>query len=309
MAILRPSEMTFSDKNIIMIISGLPGVGKTTVALSSPDVLLIDTDEGLSRVKPEHRKDASVCKTYEELQQDIEAAKGHYKTVVIDTCGSLIDLMKDWAVKQQGGAKRDGTISMQGFGIVKREFVEFSRKLRKDFNVVYIFHESKSKDGDDIFYDIVCEGSTKTIVWQPADLGAHMMIMNGKRYLGFTPTANYNAKSAYGISGLIEIPELADGEPNDFLTKLFATVKRNLAKEAESICPQKEEYEKIMQDGLDIIADIDSPEKAMAVIDSIKNVKHAFTSEKELKAALANKCKELGFVWDKNAKAYFIAEA
>lgn len=304
MAILRPSEMTFSDKNIIMIISGLPGVGKTTVALSAPDVLLIDTDEGMSRVRPEHRKDAAMCSSYEELKKDIESAKGHYKTIVVDTCGSLIDLMKDWAVKQTGGAKRDGGISVQGYGIIKREFVEFSRQLRKDFNVVYIFHESKSKDGDDTFYDIVCEGSTKTIVWQPADLGAHMQIINGKRYLGFTPTANYNAKSAYGISGLVEVPDLKDGDANTFLSDLFVKVKKNLAHEAEMLGPQKSEYEKIMADGLEMIAAIETPEMAMGVIEAIKAVKHALTSEKELKNALANKCKELGFVWDKKSKAY-----
>lgn len=51
MPIVKPTEMDFSNKNIIMIISGLPGTGKTTLALSAPDVLLIDTDEGMARVK------------------------------------------------------------------------------------------------------------------------------------------------------------------------------------------------------------------------------------------------------------------
>ena len=44
--------MDFSNKNIIVIISGLPGVGKTTLALSAPDVVLIDADEGMARVNP-----------------------------------------------------------------------------------------------------------------------------------------------------------------------------------------------------------------------------------------------------------------
>lgn len=56
--IVKPESMDFSNKNIIVIISGLPGVGKTTLALSAPDVVLIDADEGLSRVKPEHRRTA-----------------------------------------------------------------------------------------------------------------------------------------------------------------------------------------------------------------------------------------------------------
>ena len=72
MAITKPEAMNFSDKNIIMIVSGLPGTGKTTLALSAPDVLLIDTDEGMARVNPAHRKDASICKTYEEVLADIK---------------------------------------------------------------------------------------------------------------------------------------------------------------------------------------------------------------------------------------------
>ena len=44
MAIIKPEAMDFSNKNVIMIISGLPGTGKTTLALSAPDVLLIDAD-------------------------------------------------------------------------------------------------------------------------------------------------------------------------------------------------------------------------------------------------------------------------
>ena len=90
MAIIKPENMDFSGKNIIMIVSGMPGVGKTTLALSAPDVVLIDADEGLARVKPEHRRDASICKTYEDLLADIKAIEGRYKTVVIDTGGALI---------------------------------------------------------------------------------------------------------------------------------------------------------------------------------------------------------------------------
>ena len=70
MPIVKPENMDFSKKNIIMIISGLPGTGKTTLALSAPKVLLIDTDEGMARVNPAHRKDASICKTYEEVLAD-----------------------------------------------------------------------------------------------------------------------------------------------------------------------------------------------------------------------------------------------
>ena len=230
MAIIKPENLDFKDKNIVMIITGLPGVGKTTLALSAPDVVLVDTDEGIVRVRPEHRRDSSVCKTYEELLQDVKSFAGRYKTVVMDTGGSLIDLMKDWAIRNEPSAsKKSGGFSQQGYGFIKTEFLRLFAELRKNFNVIMLFHVSKDKQDENVFYDIVCEGSAKTLVWQPADLGAHLHIVNGDRYLGFTPTMNYNAKAAYGIKGLVKVPELPEGASNDFLTKLFAKVRENIA--------------------------------------------------------------------------------
>lgn len=303
--IIKPENMNFSDKNIIMIVSGLPGVGKTTLALSAPDVVLIDADEGMARVKPEHRKDSSISKTYEELLQDIKDAEGKYKTVTVDTGGALVDMLKDWAIRTEPTAsKKGGGISLQGFGVVKTEFLRFSADLRKKFNVVFLFHEQKEKQDDAVFYDLVCEGSARNLVWQPADLGAHLHIINGERYLGFTPTMNYNAKSAYGIKGLVKVPELKDGDKNDFLTRLFETVKQNISAESATLKPQREAYEKAIEAGAAIIDLVDAPEKVMVALGEIRALPHALTSQKELESGLKNLAKMRGWVYDKGAGAY-----
>ncbi|MBQ7959770.1 MAG: AAA family ATPase [Clostridia bacterium] len=305
MAIVKPENMDFSNKNIIMIISGLPGVGKTTLALSAPDVLLIDADEGMSRVKPEHRKDSSVCKTYEEMLVDIKEAEGKYKTIVIDTCGALIECLKEWAMRvDKKASKASGGISLQGFGVVKSEFIRLSAELRKKFNVVFLFHESKEKEGDETFYNIVCEGAARTLVWQPADLGAHLHIVNGERMLGFTPTMNYNAKSAYGIKGLVKVPELANGEKNDFLARLFETVKKNIAAETEALSGQKKLYDSTMEEGVKIISSLENPEDVTAKQTELNNLNHALTSFAELKAMFKKRLDELNIVYNKEAKTY-----
>lgn len=310
MPIVKPENMNFSDKNIIMIVSGLPGTGKTTLALSAPGVLLIDTDEGLARVNPAHRKDASVCKTYEEILADIKAAEGQYQTIVIDTCGALIEYMKDWAMRTDPKAsKNNGGFSLQGYGVIKQEFLRLSAELRKKFNVIFLFHENMTKNGDEgTFYELVVEGSTRTLVYQPADLAAHLFIMNGKRYLGFTPTEQYSAKSAYGIKGLMEVPELKDGEPNEFLTKLFAKVRENLAAESKSLAPQKELYNIAILEAKRICNEVNGPEDVEEAAKAIKAMTHALTSEKESMAMLKARVSELGIVWDKAKKAYVYKE-
>ena len=67
MAFINPEEMDFSGQKFSAILYGSPGVGKTTLALSAPDPVLIDFDRGVSRVRAQHRKPTIVCKTYEEV--------------------------------------------------------------------------------------------------------------------------------------------------------------------------------------------------------------------------------------------------
>ena len=310
MAIVAPSNMNFSDKNIIMIIRGLPGTGKTTLALSAPDVLLIDTDEGMARVNPAHRKDASVCKTYEEILADLKAAEGHYKTIVIDTCGALIEYMKDWAMRTDPKAsKANGGFSLQGYGVIKSEFIRLSAELRKKFNVIYLFHENMTKNDDTLFYELVVEGSTRTLVYQPADLAGHLFIDHNKRYIGFTPTEQYSAKSAYGIKGIIEIPELKEGEENNFLTKLFAKVRKNLESQAQIDAPKKSQYDEVMVSVREFVANIEKPEDVIPALQAIKGLPHALTSKEEAQAAVKARVAELGIVYDKATKSYKYAEA
>ena len=313
MAIVKPEKLDFSGKNIIIIVSGLPGTGKTTLALSAPDVLLLDIDEGLSRVSPAHRKDASICKTFEEVKADVAAAKGIYKTIVVDTGGALVDMLKQHVIDNpadySGGAKKSGGISLQGYGYVKQLFLDFSAELRRNFNVVYIFHESMSKQNDGIFYELVCDGAAKVLVYQPADLAAHLFIQNGRRMLGFTPTEEYTAKSAYGIKGLVPLEDLKDGDPNDFLTKLFSKIRENLKAETESLAPQQKAYDELMATVPDMMAAITDVDSANQFPDVLERLPHAMTSKKEIGNAYKNRCKDLGLKWDGKAKKWVTGDA
>jgi len=308
MAIKKPSEMNFSNKHLILILSGLPGTGKSTLAASAPKALMADLDDGLARMKAEHRIDASVSLTYEEFLADLKAAEGEYETIIIDTCGALIDLMKEWAMRTDPKAsKANGGFSLQGYGVIKSEFIRLSAELRKKFNVVYVFHEQMTKNGDEgVFYELVVEGSARTLVYQPADLAGHLFIDHGKRYIGFTPTEQYSAKSAYGIKGIIEIPELKDGDPNDFLTKLFAKVRSNLAAESEATAPQKVKYIAAIAEAKNICECVNSPEDVPDAVKAISVLDHALTSSKEAKAMLKARMDELGIVYDKANKVYVL---
>lgn len=307
MAIKRPEQMDFSGKTFTLIISGSPGIGKTTLAMSAPNPILFDLDHGVSRIRAEHRGLTSEDETYAELLADMETPEYQQAdSVILDTGGSLIQLMQPWAKTQDAKAARDGRAM---FGVVKREFDRLTAKIRGDHkNCIIIFHTTEVQKGDVITQRLSCEGSAKDIVWTPADLGCYMYVMGGRRMLGFTPTDEYFAKGCYGIKGLIEVPELKAGQKNDFLTRLFQQARQNIAAEMETYLPQRSAYDAAMEEGLAVIATLENVEDLNAAAGQIGQMQHALTSKKELGAALNAKAKELGATYSKEAKAYVQAD-
>lgn len=294
-----------------MIISGSPGIGKTTLALSAPDPVLVDFDDGVSRVKSRHRKPTIVGDTYEEIRNDVTDSLivKQAKTLVIDTGGAFITYLQDWAIRDnptQNRQKNSNVISQKGFGAVKAEFVRFTNTLRTTMkkNVIYIFHTVEEKDGDVTKYRLMCEGSARNIVWQPCDLGCYMQIANGKRYIGFTPTEQYFAKGCYGISGQIEVPELSESVPNDLIARLFEQARNNIAQEAAEGAEETTKYQAVMEKVRQIVEGVEDAESAAKAAITLRGLDHALSSEREARASLLARTKELGLKWDKVAKAY-----
>lgn len=313
--IKQPNELSFEDKTFSMILYGAPGVGKTTLALSAPDAILIDFDRGISRVKAYHRKATIVCSTYEEVLKDIESPEiKDYKTIVIDTGGSFVSFLQDWAMRDNPAVNRqkNGALSLKGFGAVKQEFQRFTNMIRDTLhkNVIYVFHsdEQKDKDGNPQ-QRLLCEGAARNIVWQPCDFGGYVQMIGNSRMVSFAPTQEYFAKGCYGIEGSRPVPNKGPNDVNDFMTKLFDEARANIKSENDVFAPMQEQYEKVMADVNTIIAGIATIEDANKAAETIPAMEHALTSKKEASALLTAKTKELGFAWDKTSKSYKAKES
>lgn len=309
MAIKKPAELDFSNKKFMCIISGQPGLGKTTLALSAPSPFLFDADNGIARVRAEQRGVTSVVESYEEVLGDMESDE--YKaaeSVVIDTGGMLVQLMKDWAKKQDAKAAKDGRAM---YGVIKTEFDRLCYQIRsKDKkHLIVVFHTTEQQKGDTIQTRLACEGSTKDIVWTPADFGGYMYMMGNKRMIGFTPTDEYFAKGCFGVHGVMQIPELAPGQKCTFLTDLFKVAQEKISEEAQIYSAEKSEYDKAMQAGKEAIRNVKDPFSAQLAADAIGQIPHALTSKAEIKKLFLARLKELGLKYDKEKKAYVLADA
>lgn len=308
MAIQQPAALAAKEKKVRILIAGYPGIGKSTVALSAPNPLHIDVDRGLDRVPAMYRKPFIQPESYEELKNDLvpENIKD-FDTLVFDTGGQLIKLMSGWAIQQNTkNGQRDGTLSLKGYGAVGREFERLMNycyyELKK--HIVILFHAKEEKDGNNTRLRLLVEGQTKDNVWQPMDLGGFMEIQGNKRTIGFLNCERYYAKGTHGITGIHTIPELVQGTPNNFLTKLFKQVNENIAKEAEEFEKVRMEYENVMEQVRGIVSAITTPEEATRAVESMKTLEHTLTSEKESKNLFSSKIKELGYKFDKEKGEY-----
>ena len=309
----QPVEMTFTDKKFSMILYGPPGVGKTTLALSAPDPVLIDFDRGISRIKAEHRRLAKAVITltnYEEVLEDIKSpVVASCQTLVIDTGGSFVTFLQDWAMRYNPAVnkQKNGALSLKGFGAVKAEFVRFTNHVKDvmNKNVVYVFHSEEKTDKDgNTQQRLMCEGAAKNIVWTPCDFGGYIQMIGENRVICFSPEQEYFAKGCHGITGKYTIPALDPNVPNDFLTRIFDKAKANIAAENAEYIPLKEKYDAAIAKGKEIVAGITDVDTANAAMPQITAIEHSLTSKKEIGVMFNAKIKELGLFWDSVQKKY-----
>lgn len=320
--IVKPEKLTFADKKVRILIAGFPGIGKTTLALSSPDPLYVDVDLSAERINREVlnlAKGITQPRDYKELRQDlglgctemelqaVRNSLADYKTIVVDTGGKLLAIMGQYGMRiDPKYGRKDGSLSLQGYGWLGKEFQRFLDHIiyQLDKHIVIVFHTVEEKDGDDTKLRIKAEGSSKNSVWEVMDLGGFVEMRGNQRTIGFSNCERYFAKGTRGIHGVYPIPELIPGTPNDFLTKLFEKYNAVSAQEAEKAAEDKAAYDAAMTEGYQLIATVVDADTATAALHGIKAIKHALTSEKELGAAFNKQVKELDLMWDKVLKQY-----
>jgi MinD-like ATPase involved in chromosome partitioning or flagellar assembly len=97
--ILQPGEFS-ANQPIAALIYGQPGVGKTTLALSAPNPILIDADLGMQRVENRFHCHAARVTSYEDVLEVLASREIiRFSTVVSDTIGKVVGHIMDYVAK------------------------------------------------------------------------------------------------------------------------------------------------------------------------------------------------------------------
>lgn len=227
--IKKPEELPVK-KTIVGGIYGQPGIGKTSIALSFPKPLLIDTDNGLYRVQAEYRCDSVPVESYQDVLDVLKEDLKDYDTIVIDTLGKLVDFMCEQIISENPNlCQKDGTMSIKAWGIVKNMFKKFANDVQNlNKNLIFIAHEKESTENDTRIIRPDVSGSAGKDIIKELDFLGYMEMVGKKRSISFSPSSKFYAKNSLQLNDYVDVPVLGIGSKNTFMTDciLNPTIER-----------------------------------------------------------------------------------
>ena len=216
--ITKANEIKIPE-TVVGLIYGQPGVGKSSLALSMPNPLLIDTDNGIARVQAEHRCDTVQVESYQDVIDVIQEDLSEYDSIVIDTFGNLVKFMLAYfAEKDPKLLTKGGTYNIKIWGLVKAEFSNLTFKLKSmKKNLLFVAHQNESKDGEQTYIRPKSQGSAIEDVIEMLDFMGYCEMLGKRRSISFSPCDRYYAKNSIKLDDYIQIPILEQNVPNNFM--------------------------------------------------------------------------------------------
>jgi hypothetical protein len=289
--IIKSSETITVDR-LNVVIYAQPGVGKTTLANTAANPLVLDFDRGAHRSA--NRKDIVAIDSWEAIADITEKDLADYSTVVVDTAGRALDALTSDIIRRNPKMGRGGVLQLQGWGALKGEFIAWLKQLNgfgKD--VVLIAHMDEQRQGDEIIERLDVQGGSKGEIYKAADAMGRINIINGKRMLMFSPTDAAFGKNP-GQLDPIEIPHKDSPEFNGFLERVIQQIKDKLNELTEEQRIAQEQHAKWRA----TIADLAAASDFNQLLDNVRE------QPKSIQALFAHAAGEKGLTFDKKAGEY-----
>lgn len=291
------NKITFSG-----LIYGQPGIGKTTLALSAPNPVCIDTDKGMYRVEKRFQVPSLQVESYEQVIELINGKElDSFDTIIFDTLGKLIDRISDYVCTQNPKLRQtDGQLAMKGWGAVKLTFSTLLKMLAgKNKSVIFVAHENEEKDGDTTKKRPDVSGSARKDIIKELDWMGYMEASGDKRTICFNPTDKFYAKNSCGLEGIMEIEDTKNG--NNFIKDKLLTAIQNRQEEDNK---QLVKYEEVKAKINGIIARANDKDSINTAKTELSKLEVIWDSKIYAWHNLSEKAKTFGLEYNKETKNF-----
>ena len=293
MPILKKEE-SLPERPVVIVIYGEPGIGKTSLFNTCEEPLLIDFDRGVDRSIM--RQDTLLVNKWEDVQAEKAGTFNNYKTIGIDTAkAALDDFLMSYVIKLDYAAAKN---KLKAYGAIGDEFKLFVNNRRADnAELVIIAHAKDEKEGDIIKKIPDVTGQSYNLLLRIADQVGYMRTINNKRSIQWEPTDSTIGKNVARLP-VTEIPNETDPAFKTYMAHIIQNVKEAISQMSES---QKEALEKVAKFQYEVSV-CTEPEDLTSLLTIINELPQTYSLA--LRKLVADRSRELGFVVNRNTKAF-----
>lgn len=211
-------------ETLTTLIYGEPGIGKTSLAFTTENPILLDFDGGVQRAC--YRQTAVRIEKWEDIidfQKSPELKQLKPKTLIIDTAGTMLDNYLAEYVKRKDpkNMRRGGELSLQGYGSMKDAFYQFRNWATSlNCNLIFVAHLTAQEEGDNTKFIPKVTGGSYDILRQSCDLIGYTYSNKNQRVIDFNPTDSHIGKNCAEFP-LLEIPHYNLPEFSTFFQSLI----------------------------------------------------------------------------------------
>ncbi len=217
--LIEKTEEIKADDNIVMVIYGKGGTGKTTFAASAPNPLILDFENGTKFLGDRGIK-ADVVRfskwiTKEEKKQ-LAGMVDSYDSIILDPLGEAMDkLIESEEITGKLYRNTNGGLTQSGWGEVKKQMKSFLKYLRDTGkNIIIVSHVNESQTDEGLNHRIQIATKLSDDIPNLVDVVTYLGVKNVedkmKRVL-YTPAqgGSFDSKDRTGkIPMTVEISEL-----------------------------------------------------------------------------------------------------